>query len=399
MNPMILKEALALAPEITDHRRYLHAHAKTGFDLMETKAYVREQLEEMGYTVSDCGKCGLTALVEGSNAGKVFLIRADMDGLPIHEDTGLPYSCGTGNMHACGHDMHTAMALGTAKLLMTHKDELNGAVKFMFQPAEELLAGAEDMIEHGILNDPNVDAGTMIHVASAVPFPAGTILIPSGGVSAPAADYFTIKIQGKGCHGSTPQEGVDPLTAAAHILIALQEIQAREMGIADQGVMTIGSLHSGTAANIIPDTAELKGSIRTFEENLRQRIKDRLCEITRGLAIAFRCTAEVTFDSGAPALVNDDALARFAEETLCPFLGDRAFPLSRLKATGPSAGGSEDFAYVSQKVPTIMLSLAAGRPEDGHTYPLHHPKVTFDEEALPYGTAALTALAMEYLSK
>ena len=228
----LLSEAKALQEEIVTHRRWLHTHAETGFDLNETKPYVKAALEQMGYTVNECGKAGLVTTV-GKVGGKVFLLRADMDALPIHEESDVDFICTNGKMHACGHDMHTAMLLGAAKLLKAHESELSGLVKLMFQPAEEIFEGSKDMIDAGILEDPKPDAAMMIHVTAGMPIPAGTVIVSSPGVSAPAADYFNIHVQGKGCHGSAPQNGVDPLTAAAHILIALQEIHALELSSSD----------------------------------------------------------------------------------------------------------------------------------------------------------------------
>lgn len=397
MNHQILQESSLIFDQVQLHRRWLHAHAEVGFDIPQTKAYVRKSLEEMGYQVEDCGKSGLSATVGENKSGRVFLLRADMDGLPIQEETELDYACADGNMHACGHDLHTAMLLGAAQILKNHEKELNGQLKLMFQPAEEILDGAKDMIDAGILQNPSPQAGAMIHVATAVPIPSGTVLISAPGVSAPAADYFTIRVKGKGCHGSTPQDGVDALNAAAHILIALQEINARELGILDQAVFTIGTMKAGTAANAIAHTAEMGGTIRSFDENIRARIKARITEITLGIAAAFRAQAEVEYDSGAPTLVNDQAMCDFAEKTLTGLLGEQAIPIARISNGRPSAGGSEDFAYVSQKIPTVMLSLAAGEPEKGYTYPLHHPKAAFNEEAMINGVASLACLAMEYL--
>ena len=222
MNREILKEARVLQSQLVRHRQWLHSHPETGFDLENTTNYVRRTLEAMGYTVKACGCSGLTATV--GKGGKNFLLRADMDALPIREETRLDFASQNGNMHACGHDLHTAMLLGAAQILKNHESELKGTVKLMFQPAEETLEGAKDMMTSGVLM--GVDAGMMLHAATAVPIPVGTILISPPGISAPSADYFTISVHGKSSHGSAPQEGIDALTAAAHILIGLQEISA-----------------------------------------------------------------------------------------------------------------------------------------------------------------------------
>ena len=239
----ILREAKALQEEIKAHRLWLHTHAETGFDLTETKPYVKSALTEMGYAVHECGKAGLVTTV-GKSGGKVLLLRADMDALPIAEEADVDFACQNGRMHACGHDMHTAMLLGAAKILKAHESELGGMVKLMFQPAEEIFEGSKDMIASGVLENPRPDAALMIHVAAGMPLPAGTVVVSAPGVSAPAADYFTIRVHGKGCHGSAPQNGIDPLTAAAHILIALQEIHARELSASDEAVLTIGTFHA-----------------------------------------------------------------------------------------------------------------------------------------------------------
>lgn len=400
MHQKILEESRTLEEQLIGHRRWLHTHAETGFDLENTKSYVKSALEKMGYQVTECGKCGLVTMIGGNKPGGVFLLRADMDALPIREEADADVICTNGNMHACGHDFHTAMLLGAAQILKNHEAELNGTVKLMFQPAEETFEGSADMIANGVLKNPDVDAAMMIHVTVGVPIPAGTVMISAPGVGTPAADYFTIRVQGKGCHGSAPQDGVDPLTAAAHILIALQEIKARELGIYDDAILTIGTMHAGNAYNAIPDTATLGGTIRTFDENIRSRLKQRITEISQGIATAFRAEATVTFDSGCPTLLNDSDLCLQAERYLAELLGSRAVSVANMNPNGkPSAGGSEDFAYVSHEVPSLMVALAAGEPQKGFTYPLHHPKVTFDESALQYGTAALAYTAIRYLQE
>lgn len=401
----LLRQAQAYKEQIIANRRYLHTHAETGFDLKETVAYVKKTLTDMGYEPKECGKAGLTVLAGGKKPGKVFMIRGDMDALPIQEEADVDFPSQTGKMHACGHDMHTAMMLGAAKLLKDHEDEIEGTVKLMFQPAEEIFQGSHDMIEAGLLENPKVDAALMIHVMAGMPFPAGTVIASDGGVSAPAAHYFKISVQGKGCHGSMPNVGVDPITVAAHIITGLQEINARELAISDEAVMTIGSIHGGNAGNAIPDKVELEGTIRTYDEEVREFLKSRLVEMSQGIAASFRANAEVTFGSGCPTLVNDGDLSACVVKYLKELLGPaNAFTAGQLAAMAgpkkaPKTAGSEDFAYVSQEVPSIMLALAAGHPEKGYCYPQHHPKVKFDEDALPVGTAVYAYTAMEWLKE
>ncbi len=392
-----LKTAESIENEITENRRWLHAHAETEFDLTETTAFVKEKLQEIGCEYTDCGKCGVSAVI-GEKQGKTFLLRADMDALPINEESGLDFSCKEGRMHACGHDMHTAMLLGAAKILKQFENELSGRVKLMFQPAEETLSGANNMIENGILKNPDVDVAMMLHVMAGFPLKTGTVIVPAPGVGAPAADYFTINIQGKGCHGSTPHLGIDPITAAAHILIALQEFSAREMGVTDEGVITIGSFHGGTAGNVIADTAVLQGTLRAFDDKLRQNMKKRITEIAESTGNAFRTKVCVTFGSGCPTLVNDEKLVKSTEEYARELLGDKlVVNAESFGAENTHKGGSEDFSYISKQVPSIMVALASGEPEKGYKYHQHHPKVTFDETVLKIGSALLAFNAFKWL--
>ncbi len=394
-----LKSAEGIESEIVENRRWLHAHAETEFDLTETVAFVKERLSEIGCEYTDCGKCGISALI-GKKEGKTFLLRADMDALPINEESGLEFSCKNGKMHACGHDMHTAMLLGAAKILKQFENELSGQVKLMFQPAEETLSGANNMIENGILKNPDVDGAMMLHVMAGFPLKTGTLIIPEAGIGAPAADYFTINIQGKGCHGSTPHLGIDPITSAAHILIALQEFSAREMGVTDEGVVTVGSFQGGTAGNVIADTAVLQGTLRAFDDDLRQNMKKRITEIAESVGKAFRTKVSVTFGSGCPTLENDGALVEFTEENARALLGDElVINAGSFGAENTHKGGSEDFSYISKQVPSVMVALASGEPEKGYKYHQHHSKVTFDESVLKIGSALMAFNAFNWLKE
>lgn len=401
----ILQEAAAYQEQLVQTRRYLHSHPETGFDLKNTTEYVRKELIAMGYKPVMCGKSGIIALAGKKKSGKVFLIRGDMDALPIKEESDVPFSSDNGKMHACGHDMHTTMMLGAARLLKSHEYEIEGTVKLMFQPAEEIFEGSDDMINAGVLNSPDVDAGMMIHVMAGLPIPAGTVISCDGGVSAPAADYFYIDIQGKGCHGSMPNNGVDPITIAAHIITGLSEINSRELGLSDDAVITIGTINAGNAANVIPDTAHMSGTIRTYDEETRSYIKQRVSDIASNIASAYRGSASVTYGSGCPCLLNNPDLATCSAKYLNELLGpSRTFTAAQLNAMSgggkaSKSTGSEDFAYVSQKVPSIMFALAAGTPQDGYCYPQHHPKVKFDEAILSEGSAVYAYTAMRWLEE
>ena len=402
MKEKILEEAKSMSQELIKKRRYLHANPETEFNLTKTLKFVESELINMGYEPIHCGKSGLIAIAGGKKQGKTFLIRGDMDALPIKEESELEFASQNGCMHACGHDMHTTMMLGAAKILKKYEDEINGTVKLMFQPAEEIFEGSNDMIENGILENPKVDAALMIHVMANSPFKTGSVIVSAPGVSAPAADYFEIKVQGSGCHGSMPNTGVDPISVLAHILLALQEINARELSVTDKAVLTIGTIHAGKAANAIPDTATMGGTIRTYDEETRAFIKNRMTEIAQNVASAFRAEAEVVFGSGCPTLVNDKELSKCAEKYTEELLGkEMAFSVAKLNnmsgGQSSKSAGSEDFAYISHKVPTIMLALAAGQAENGYSHPQHHPKVKFDEEALQYGSSVYTYVAMRWL--
>lgn len=401
----ILQEAAAYQEQLVQTRLYLHSHPETGFDLKNTTEYVRKELIAMGYEPVMCGKSGIIALAGKKKSGKVFLIRGDMDALPIKEESDVPFSSDNGKMHACGHDMHTTMMLGAARLLKSHEYEIEGTVKLMFQPAEEIFEGSDDMINAGVLNSPDVDAAMMIHVMAGLPIPAGTVISCDGGVSAPAADYFYIDIQGKGCHGSMPNNGVDPITIAAHIITGLSEINSRELGLSDDAVITIGTINAGNAANVIPDTAHMSGTIRTYDEETRSYIKQRVSDIASNIASAYRGSASVTYGSGCPCLLNNPDLATCSAKYLNELLGpSRTFTAAQLNAMSgggkaSKSTGSEDFAYVSQKVPSIMFALAAGTPQDGYCYPQHHPKVKFDEAILSEGSAVYAYTAMRWLEE
>ena len=393
----LLQEAKQLQPELLQCRRTIHRHPETGFDLQETKALVKRQLTEMGYTPQECGKCGLVALAGGKKKGRTILIRADMDALPIEEEAEVEYRSETpGRMHGCGHDMHTAMLLGAAKLLKAHEDELAGTVELMFQPAEELFQGADDMIGAGVLENPHVDAAVMIHVVPGLPLPSGIVLVPGAGTGMASCQQYRIVVKGKGGHGAMPHVSVDPITAAAHIHLALQEINSRELGPDEFGVFTTGMFRAGDASNIIPDTAEMRGTIRTADLAVNEKIKTRIREIAQGVGGAMRTEVTVDFFDFCPPMLADGALSECGLGYMKELLGDGAMSMAALG--GPKVGGgSEDFAFVSCKVPTVGMFLSAGSPEEGYAYSQHHPKVTFDDSILYRGSAAYAYFAARWL--
>ena len=397
----LLAEAEALQPQLQKWRRTIHRNPEIGFDLPKTRALVKQALTEMGYQPQDCGKAGILALAGGKRPGKTILLRGDMDALPIFEESGEVFASEIpGRMHGCGHDMHTAMMLGAARLLKAHEDELEGTVKLEFQPAEEIFQGSPDMLAHGLLEDPQVDAAVMFHVLGGMPLPLGEVLVPGGGITMASCEQYHIVVHGKGGHGSMPENCIDPITAAAHIHIALQEINARELSQNDFGVLTTGRFAAGAASNVIPDTAEMWGTIRTTdpENQSGALIKQRMTEIAQGVAAAFRCTAEVTFSDFCPCMVVDETLSKDAFEYLSEMLGQGVMDMTSLTG-GKPGGGSEDFAFVSHEVPTVSLFLACGGPAQGCRYSQHHPKVRFDDSVLYKGSAAYGYVAMRWLAE
>ena len=397
----LLNEAKTLEPQLQTWRRTLHRHPEVGFDLPQTKALVKQALTEMGYTPQDCGKAGVIALAGGKKPGRTILLRGDMDALPIQEQSGEEFSSEVpGKMHGCGHDMHTAMMLGAAKLLKSHEDELEGTVKLEFQPAEEIFQGSPDMIANGLLENPKVDAAVMFHVLAGMPLPAGTVLVPGGGITMASCEQYHITVHGKGGHGSTPNACIDPITAAAHIHIALQEINSRELDPNGFGVLTTGCFKAGAASNVIPDTAEMLGTIRTTDPDNKtgELIRKRMTEIAQGVATAFRCTAEVEFSDYCPCMVVDKALAADALIYMTDLLGQGAMDMTPITG-GKAGGGSEDFAFVSHEVPTVSMFISAGSSKDGYLYGQHHPKVRFDDSILFEGSAAYSYFALRWLSK
>ncbi len=391
----ILKAAAAIQPEIQAWRRELHQHPELGLDMVFTKPFVVAKLKEMGYEPIDCGEGGVVAIAGGKKEGKCFLIRGDMDALPVNEEAEVEYASLTpGKMHACGHDTHTAMMLGAAKLLKDMEDELEGTVKLMFQPGEETLQGAIAMVEAGVLE--GVDAGMMIHSMTGMPMPKGMMLLLDGGSGMASCDQYKITVQGKGGHGAMPHLTIDPIAAAAHIHTALHEIHSRELESTTFGVITTGMFHAGVAPNVIADVAEMEGTIRTGDEKVEEMLMRRVTEIAETVAKAYRCEAKVEFVKHCPPMIADVAVTEAALSYMQELFGKGAQKMSTLTGSTKVAGGSEDFAFVSSKVPctAMMLSMAG----EGSKYPQHHPKAVFEDDVLFHGSAAYVQVASRWLA-
>lgn len=388
----IIEAAQALQDQIVTDRRWLHEHPEIGFQLVDTLSYVRGRLEEMGYEVSSCGG-GLTAHV-GRTDGACMLLRADMDALPLAEETGLDFASHNGNMHACGHDTHTAILLGVARLLKDHEDKLPGCVTFMFQPDEEGdpasdITGGQAMVEAGVLENPHVDAACALHI-NAPTYPAGSINTRCGTMCS-SIDDIDIVITGRGSHGSRPQEGVDPIAIACHVFLAIEGYIAREIDPHDLCVATFGSIQAGHAANVIPETAHMLGTLRTQDPAVRARFQERVPELVEGIARAFGGSATVKFLRGVPVTVNNPALTRelcgYAEE----LFGE---PVNKIAEADM---GNDDLAFVAEQVPTTYFYLGGTIPEASQ-WGMHNPHVVFDESVLWRGAALLANSAWEYLS-
>lgn len=396
MKETLLKDAKELQPKLQEFRRDLHRHPETGFDLKYTVDRLREELKALGYEPKDCGKAGLVVLVGGKKLGKTFLLRADMDALPLPEETGLDYASETPNkMHGCGHDMHATMLLGAAKLLKDREDEIEGTVKLMFQPAEEIFQGARDMIDNGVLENPRPDAAMMIHVAIGAPVPTGMAFVPAPGISMASCEQYHITVKGKGGHGSTPHVAIDPVTAAAYIHIALQEINSREINGHDFGVFTTCKVRAGETSNVIPGVAEMWGTIRTVDptEEMGAYIRKRIEEISKGVGSALRCEVEVEFFDYCPCVVVDQEVSRCTQQYMTELVGAENVALVK-----EASNGSEDFAFVSREVPAVNMNLVTGSREDGYLLSVHNPKSSFDDSVLWEGSAAYTYVAMRWLA-
>ncbi|MBQ7789413.1 MAG: amidohydrolase [Clostridia bacterium] len=384
----LLLECKGIEEEIIKHRRALHQMAEVGFELERTYSYVFSALEEIGLTPKRCGKCGIECSIWGDKAdknAKCILLRADMDALPIKEETSLEFKSDSKYMHACGHDMHTAMLLGCAKILYNHRDKLHNNIKLAFQPAEESLMGAKDMIENGVLENPRVDYAFMLHVLTGENIDTGTIIMSKSEVSAPYATMLEIKLEGKGAHGAMPEKGVNPIYPISKIALAIKELNDSARDI----TVTLGQINAGETANVVPEIAICKGSLRAMNAERATWAEEQVKSIALRISKEEKVQGSVDFYSSCPCLLNDKGLAKNAQKALCQSLGERRVTL--LDSGG--GGGSEDFAYISHRVPSLMLAIGAGKKDDGYIYPLHNPKAMFDEKALAYGACAYATLA------
>ena len=392
----LLEEAQALRGDIVADRRWLHEHPEIGFDLPETTAYVAQRLREIGCEPEEIVPSGLVSLIGDPSAGPCFLLRADMDALPLEEEADVPFASRNGAMHACGHDAHTAMLLGAARILKRHERELSGCVKLVFQPDEEGTApdevtGNSAMIAAGVLENPSVEAAAAIHLMT-VDYARGRVYTRLG-TAFSSVDDVDIEIVGKGCHGSQPQHGIDPIAIAAQVFLALEGLIARGVDPTEQCVLTFGSIHGGSAANIIPDTVNLLGTLRTVSEATRSRMKERIASLAGHIAEGFGGSATVRFFRGVSSVYNDPALT----EELIGIIEDRG--IAEVELLEKPLSGSDDMSAISQAVPTSYFVLGAGSAEEGYVYPVHSPRIVFDESVFAQGAALTATVAMEWLAR
>jgi amidohydrolase len=398
----LLLEARDVLPDAIRLRRRLHARPEVGLHLPRTQEEVLVALDDLPVTVATGGSTSsVVATLEGARPGPTVLLRGDMDALPMPEDTGLPFASEVdGAMHACGHDTHVAMLAGAAHLLAARRDELTGRVVLMFQPGEEGHHGARFMLEEGLLDvgpladgSPSPVSGAFaLHVTSLLP--SGTINL-RGGTMMASSDTMRIVVRGRGGHASAPHQALDPIPVACEIVQAIQTMITRRIDVFDPAVVTVGHIKAGTTTNVIPETAEILGTIRAVSERTRRRVHDGVRRVADGIAAAHEAGAEVEVELGYPVTVNDLGYAGFASQVARDLLGSE-----RVTTMSSPVMGAEDFSYVLQEVPGALAFLGATPPgvDPRRAAPNHSNRVLFDEEAMVTGIAVYTQVALAHLA-
>lgn len=377
---------------IIEIRRDIHAHPEIGMEEVRTSALVKDELLKLGFEVEDkVGKMGVVGLLKGKEEGKTLLLRADMDCLPMEEETDLEFkSTVPGMMHACGHDVHTATLLGAAKVLSELKDELKGNVKFVFQPAEEAnpTGGARYMIEDGVLENPKVDAAMALHVWN---LPVGKVGIRRGTMMA-QSDRIYITVKGKSSHASQPQAGQDAIVAAGHIITALQTVISRNVDPMESAVVTVGTIHGGSRYNVVCDKVVLEGTVRTFKPEVSALMPERITAIAKNVSLALGCECEVEYIQGYSSVINNESLADQAIESFNNILGEE----NVIIPINPASGG-EDFSEFTKEVPSVYYWLGMESDINKGKTTLHNPKLIVDEGAIPIGIKTMVAATLDFL--
>lgn len=384
-----------IMPGVVADRRYLHEHPELSFHEDETARFVADRLASLGLDDirTGIGGTGVTALIHGGRGpGRVAMVRADMDALPIEEANEVDYASRTaGVMHACGHDAHTAMLLGLSRILMDRRDSFAGIVKVLFQPAEEVPpGGAIAMIEAGALDDPHVDAAFGLHVASE--YPAGRIALRPG-ASMACGNIFSIHIHGKGGHAAHPYRAVDPVVVGSQVVIALQALVSRETDPVNTGVVSITAFMAGEAFNVIPDTAELRGTMRSLDDDILANLEKRTAAMCEGIGAAFGATIELDITPGYPVLVNDDDLTAIVRGAAVDVVG------AENVIDMPPVMGGEDFARYCKVCPSVFFNVGVRNDDLGFNWPHHHPRFDLDEEGLGAGIATMAESVLRYLDQ
>lgn len=390
-NINFLEEARLIRDEIISNRRYFHENPELGFEEFNTSNKIVQYLNSLNIENKVICKTGIVAIIKGNGDGPVVALRSDLDALPLEDNKKVPYSSKIkGRMHACGHDGHISVLMGAAKILNKHRDKFKGCVKLIFEPAEETVGGAKFMIEEGVLKNPEVNAIIGLHVSELID--SGTIGVKYGVVNA-ASNPFKIIIKGKGGHGAHPEDAIDPIIAAANMVISLQTIVSREISPHNPSVITIGQFNGGTAPNIIPEEVVLEGVIRTITKQDREYSIKRLKEICEGIALSMRVSVKFEIVDGYPCLYNNCDLVSFGEKIFKDILGDKNVYMD----IKPSMG-VESFAYFSEKVPSLFYFLGTRNISRGIMHPAHGSLFDLDEDGLIIGAALQSAIAFNYLN-
>ena len=390
-------EAMNIKDELINIRRTLHEHPEIGMEEYETSKFIKGFLKEQGIEFKEVSKTGVCGIIRGDKKNhegseKTIALRGDIDGLPIIDKKICDYASKVnGRMHACGHDAHTTILLGAAKILNKNKHLFSGNIKLLFEPAEETIGGARFMIEEGVLENPRVDCVCGLHVEETLE--CGTIMLKGGVVNA-ASNPFTITIKGSGGHGAYPHTTVDPIVIASHIVLALQTIVSREINTANPAVITVGSIHGGTAQNVIPEEVEISGIIRTMSKEDRVFAKERLVEIVNGICKSSRATSKIDIEESYPNLYNDDFMVDLFKIGAEKIIGKENILLQE-----NAKMGVESFAYFANERPAVFYFLGSGNKSKNIIYPAHSSLFDIDEDCLPLGVAMQCQMVFEYLTR
>jgi amidohydrolase len=390
MSLRIADEILNMKAEMVALRRHFHAYPELGMEETRTSETIANRLNDLGLKVDRrIGKTGVVGLLEGKGPGKTVMLRADMDALPIQEENDVIYrSQNEGVMHACGHDGHMAVLLTVAKILSAHRQDFRGNVKFVFSPGEEGFAGARLMIEDGVLEGPQVDAAFALHLMTSIPI--GFVGVCAGPMMA-CMDAFTIEIKGKGAHAAMPEEGADAILMSAHVVSALQSLITREVSPLIPFVVHVGTICGGNAFNIVAEHVELKGTVRTHDEVLREFMPERIGRIVKGITEALKGTYRLDYQFGYPPVVNDAAMTDLVRRIGIGIVGKEG-----MIDVAPTMT-SDDMGFFLEQVPGCYFFVGAGNSEKGLEQPHHNARFDFDEEAMPVGVEVLARVALTYL--